>query len=293
MNLTWADVLNLALNGLAEGLLMALPALAVTLVFGVLRFPNAATGDLVTVGGFGAYGAWRFSGGSFVAAALGAVAAGAAAGWLAWRTVFQPVARRRGVTLLLTSIGLGFLIRALLGLSFGYEHKMFQLPLLRAWRWGDVSFNPLDAMVGGLSLACVAGCFVLLHATPLGRTWRALADNDDLARVVGIRSARALSGLWLLTGAICGLAGLLLGLKTLVSPEAGAELLLGAFAAAVLGGLGHPVGAVVGAVILGVAQELSTPFVGFTYKIALSYVAMLLVLLWRPQGLFHRIQGVR
>ena len=78
-----------------------------------------------------------------------------------------------------------------------------------------------------------------------------------------------------------------------MSPESGADLLLPAFAAAVVGGLGNPLGAVLGAVCLGVLQELSTPFVGFTYKIALSYVVMLLVLLWRPQGLFGRVQGVR
>lgn len=115
----------------------------------------------------------------------------------------------------------------------------------------------------------------------------------DLARVVGINTGRANASMWCLVGAVCGIAGLLVGLKTLVSPEAGAELLLVAFAAAVVGGLGNPLGAVAGAVLLGVFQELSTPFVGFTYKIALSYVVMLLVLLWRPQGLFNRLQGAR
>lgn len=293
MELALTDFINLALNGLTEGLLIGLPALAVTLVFGVARFPNAATGDLCTVGGFGAYGAWRLSGGSFVAAAFGAVAAGIAAGWASWQWVFKPVARRTGVTLLLTSIGLGFLIRALLGLSFGYEHKLFELPLMRAWRWGEVTLNPMDAWVALASLLAMAGCFALLHATPMGRVLRAMADSDDLARVVGIRTARAQAALWCLTGAVCGLAGLLLGIKTLVSPEAGAELLLSAFAAAVVGGLGNPLGAVAGAVLLGMAQELSTPFVGFTYKIALAYVAMLAVLLWKPQGLFNTVQGVR
>lgn len=292
MNLAWYDIANLAINGLTEGLLIALPALAVTLVFGVARFPNAATGDLVTVGGFGAWGAWRLTG-SFAAAAVGAVAAGIAAGWVAWQWVFKPVARRPGVTLLLTSIGLGFLIRALLGLGFGYEHKLFELPLTRAWRWGEITMNPVDAWVALAAVGAMAGCFALLHATPMGRVLRAMADSDDLARVVGIRTARAQAALWCLTGAVCGLAGLLVGLKTLVSPEAGAELLLGAFAAAVVGGLGNPLGAVAGAVVLGLVQELSTPFVGFTYKIALAYVAMLAVLLWKPQGLFNRVQGIR
>lgn len=293
MTLGWADIANLFINGLAEGLLLALPALAVTLVFGAVRFPNAATGDFVSVGGFGALYAYKASGGSFAAAAVGGLAAGIATGWAAWQWVFKPVIRRPGVSLLLTSIGLGFLIRALLGLAFGNEHQLFELPLMRAWRFGEVGINPMDAMVAGLALCSVAGVFVLLHLTPAGRVLRAVADDVDLARVVGISTVRANLLLWTLVGGVCGLAGMLVGMKMLVSPEAGAELLLAAFAAAVVGGLGSPVGAVAGAVLLGVAQELSTPFVGFTYKIALSYVAMLLVLLWRPQGLFNRSQGAR
>lgn len=293
MNLGWSDFANLAANGAAEGLLIALPAMAVTLVFGVARFPNAATGDLLSVGGFGAYGAYRLSGGSFLAAALGGIVAGMAAAWASWQWVFKPVSRHSGVTLLLTSIGLGFLIRALLGLAFGNEHQMFELPLMRAWKWGEVAINPMDGIVGAVALVTMLGVFGLLYATPTGRVLRAMADNHDLARVVGIRTARANALMWILVGAVCGMAGMLLGLKTLVSPEAGAEMLLAAFAAAVVGGLGNPLGAVAGAVVLGVFQELSTPFVGFTYKIALAYVVMLLVLLWRPQGLFNRVQAVR
>ena len=86
---------------------------------------------------------------------------------------------------------------------------------------------------------------------------------------------------------------MILGIKTVVSPEIGWEMLLPAFAAAILGGIGSPLGAVLAGLLLGAAQELSTPFVGFTYKIALSFVVILLVLLVRPRGLFGRVEGVR
>ena len=99
--------------------------------------------------------------------------------------------------------------------------------------------------------------------------------------------------LWSLVGGITAVAGLILGIKTVVSPEIGWEMLLPAFAAAILGGIGSPVGAVLAGVLLGMAQELSTPFVGFSYKIALSFVVILLVLLLRPRGLLGRIEGVR
>jgi branched-chain amino acid transport system permease protein len=293
MDLVWSDYANLVLNGLAEGLLMALPALAVTLVFGVARFPNAAVGDFVSLGSFGALAAHRASGGSMLAAALGGIGAGAAGTWLGWRLAFQPLLGRKGLAMLLTSIGVGFVLRAAMGLGFGHEIKLFDLPLLKAWRWGPLIMNPLDVLVGAMALVCVALVFALLRFTSVGRTMRAIADDMDLARVVGIDSRAAMARMWVLSGVVCGIAGLALGLKTQVSPEAGADVLLPAFAAAVVGGLGNPLGAVLGAVCLGILQELSTPLVGFTYKIALSYVAMLLVLLWRPQGLFGRVQGVR
>lgn len=293
MDLLWSDYVNLALNGLAEGLLVALPALAVTLVFGVARFPNAAVGDFVSLGSFGALLAHRASGGSLVAAAGGAVAAGAFGTWLGWRLAFKPLLGRKGLALLLTSIGVGFVLRAAMGLGFGHEIQLFDLPLMKAWRWGPLIMNPLDVLVGAMSLACVLAVFALLRFTSVGRTMRAIADDMDLARVVGIDSRAAMGRMWVLSGVVCGVAGLAYGLKTQVSPESGADLLLPAFAAAVVGGLGNPLGAVLGAIGLGILQELSTPFVGFTYKIALSYVVMLLVLLWRPQGLFGRVQGVR
>jgi len=293
MDLIWSDYANLALNGLAEGLLMALPALAVTLVFGVARFPNAAVGDFVSLGSFGALAAHRASGGSTLAAALGGIGAGAAGTWLGWRLAFRPLLGRKGLAMLLTSIGVGFVLRAAMGLGLGHEIQLFDLPLLKAWRWGPLIMNPLDVLVGAMALVCVALVFALLRFTSVGRTMRAIADDMDLARVVGIDSRAAMARMWVLSGVVCGVAGLALGLKTQVSPEAGADVLLPAFAAAVVGGLGNPLGAVLGAVCLGILQELSTPFVGFTYKIALSYVAMLLVLLWRPQGLFGRVQGVR
>jgi branched-chain amino acid transport system permease protein len=99
--------------------------------------------------------------------------------------------------------------------------------------------------------------------------------------------------LWVLVSGITAVAGLILGIKTVVSPEIGWEILLPAFAAAILGGIGSPVGAVFAGLLLGAAQEISTPLVGFSYKIALSFVVILFVLLVRPSGLFGRVEGVR
>jgi len=290
--MTFADVINLALNGLVSGMLVALPALAVSLVYGLARFPNAATGDVVSAGGYAGLFAYTASG-SLLAAGAGAAAIGAALGLASYFLAFRAILRRSVITSLLTSIGVGFVIRALLGVMFGHQPRAFDMPITRAARWHGVMLNPTDGQLVLVTLAVLAVVFTLLYGTSLGRKMRALADDADLARVSGIGVERSMVTMWALTGAVCGIAGMMVGVRTVVSPDAGWDTLLPAFAAAVVGGLGNPLGAVVGAILLGVLQELSTPLVGFVYKIALAYVVMLLVLLIRPQGLFNRIQGVR
>ncbi|OZI23104.1 branched-chain amino acid ABC transporter permease [Bordetella genomosp. 9] len=290
--MSYADYINLVINGLVEGLIIALPALALTLVYGLARFPNAATGDFVAVGGYAGLAAHHLSG-SLVVAGLAGALGGAAASVLAYLLAFRPVIRRSVITLLLTSIGVGFVIRAGLGVAFGHDPRAFDMPLDRAWRFGDVSIAPADLNLAGLTLVTLALVFFMLYATPLGRSLRAIADDPDLARVSGIRRERCMLAMWTIAGLVCGIAGTVTGMRTVVYPDAGWNLLLPAFAAAVVGGLGNPVGAVMGALLLGVLQELSTPFVGFVYKIALGYVFMMIVLLLRPQGLFNRPVGVR
>ncbi|AOB30395.1 ABC transporter permease [Bordetella sp. H567] len=290
--MSYADYVNLVINGLVEGLIIALPALALTLVYGLARFPNAATGDIVAVGGYASLAAHHLTG-SLVVAGLAGAAGGAAASVLAFLLAFRPVIRRSVITLLLTSIGVGFVIRAALGVAFGHDPRAFDMPLERAWRFGDVALAPADLSLAALTLLTLALVFIMLYATPLGRSLRAIADDPDLARVSGIRRERCMLAMWAIAGLVCGIAGTVTGMRTVVYPDVGWNLLLPAFAAAVVGGLGNPAGAVMGALLLGVLQELSTPFVGFVYKIALGYVFMMIVLLLRPQGLFNRPVGVR
>lgn len=286
------DLLELAIAGLMSGLVIGLAALAVTLVFGIARFANAATGDTMTLGAYATLGGTAATGSLVAGGAIG-ILAGAAAGVIAYATVFRKLERRSPVAALLASIGVGFVIRAGLGLVYGHGQQVFQLPLVRPWRVWGIRIQPTDLEIAAAALATLAAVFLILHATPIGRQMRAVADDPDLARVSGIAPRRVMIALWALAGGVAAVAGCLLGIKTVVAPEMGWDMLLPAFAAAILGGIGHPVGAVVAGVLLGIAQETATPWVGFTYKIALSFAVLLLVLLVRPRGLFGRIEGVR
>lgn len=283
---------QLALNGLSHGLVVGLAALGITLVFGIARFANASSGDVVSLGAYMALVGQRWTGSLLVGAVFSIVATMVAA-LVGYRFVFRPLAGRSTVTLLVASIGLGFLMRGILGVIFGHQQEVFQVELVEPYRFGDLIVTVLDLQMALVAALCLGVAFATLYFTPIGRQMRAVADNPDLARVSGIRSERVMFGLWCLVGSITAVAGLILGIKTVVSPEMGWETLLPAFAAAILGGVGSPVGAVVAGLLLGVAQEMSTPFVGFTYKIALAFFVILFVLLVRPRGLFGRVEGVR
>lgn len=283
---------QLIANGIVQGLVIGLAALAVTLVFGIARFPNAATGDFMTLGAYGALAAHTATGSILLGGGV-AVILTALASCLAYVAVFRRLADRSTVALLVASIGVAFLIRAGLGFAFGHGQQVFAVPLSRPYLVLGLRVSPLDLQLAGVAAATLAVVFAVLYLTPIGRQMRAVADDRDLARVSGIRPERVMLALWALAGAVAAMAGIMLGLKTIVSPDVGWETLLPAFAAAIFGGIGSPLGAVVAGLVLGVAGEISTPFVGFTYKIALAFVVMLAVLLVRPRGLFGRVEAVR
>jgi len=284
--MTLADFVNLLINGTVEGLLMALPALALTLVMAIARFPNAATGDYMTVSAYAAVGVQWLIPGSLLLAAVGAIAAGVAVSLLFYLWVFRALRGRPLVASLVASIGVAFFARSILTFSVGQDQLALQVPMMRAWNLSGIRVLPLDLVVAAVSIAAMALLFTLLRLTPIGRQMRAVADNPDLARASGIRANRVLLVLWAVVGALCALGGFLFGAKSVVSPELGWEQLIPAFAAMILGGIGSPAGAVAGAVLLGIAQELSVPLVGPSYKIAVAFAVLLLVLLVRPRGLF-------
>lgn len=284
---------NLTFNGLIEGLVVALPAAALTMVFGVVRFPNAATGDVLTIGAYAAQAAQLVVGGSIVASAVVGMTFTALLSLALYVAVFRGFAGRPNVYPLVASIGVAFALRAVLTFFLGYDQRVFSLPLTRAVAFGPLRIVPSDIWIGLTAIGAIAVVFVILYATPLGRRMRAVADDPDLARNCGISPDRVIGAMWLIAGAITGLAGVLLGIKTLITPLMGWEMLLPAFAAMILGGIGNPAGAILAAIVIGVAQELSTHWVGFTYKIAVGFVIMLVVLLVRPSGLFGIVSRVR
>lgn len=290
---TVVSLANYAINGLVEGLLISLPALALTLVMSIARFANVATGDYMTVSAYAAVGAQQMMGASLAIAAISSIAAGIALSLLFYLLVFRALQDRPVVISMIASIGVAFLARSVLTLFVGHDQFTITVPLMRAWDFAGIRILPTDLAIAATAVAAMIVLFLVLHCMPIGRHMRAVADNPDLARTSGIRTKRVLIVVWALAGALCALGGFLFGVKGAVVPELGWSLLIPVFAAMIVGGIGSPIGAVVGGVVLGLIQEMSVPLVGPSYKTVVAFGMLLLVLLIRPRGLLGIHVAVR
>ena len=283
---------NLAVTGAIQGLLIALAALSVSLCFAVARFPNAAIGDFMTVAAYVGVGVQGWTGSLLLGGAAG-MAATAVISVGSYFLVFGRFRNRSLVAPLIASIGLAFLIRSMLTLLVGFDQQSFQLPIARALNVGGVRLRPIDLWLAGISATTLVAVLAVLFLTPIGRRTRAVADNPELARASGIRLRWVMLTVWSLVGVCSAVGGIMLGLQTVVVPEMGWNLLLPAFAAAVLGGIGNPAGAVLAGIGLGLVQALSTPLVGFSYQTVVAFVLLIATLVLRPQGLLGRAEQVR
>jgi neutral amino acid transport system permease protein len=295
----FATIAQLFVNGIAVGAIIALAAVGLTLTNGILRLPNFAHGDFLTLGAYLTFLldtrllAPLFSGTEvkiWVAIAIGGVftiLAFLLSEYLIWRPMRDR--RANSTTLTIISIGLALFIRNGIIFIWGGGNQTYDLPVEAAISLGGVQIQYYQMVVIGLAVLAVLGLHFLLQNTKIGKAMRAVADDIDLASVSGINVQQVVLATWILAGGLTALSGGLYGLVTAVRPNMGWFLLLPMFAAIILGGLGNPYGAIFGALIIGVAQEMSTAFMPTEYKLAIALVVMVIVLLFRPQGLFRGI----
>ena len=286
-------VIQALANGIIEGSILALAALGLTLVFGIARFPNAAHGDYLTVGAYGTFFGLHFLGLPLTLAVVCGMLVTALVGVLFYIFVFKKLAGRHSAVSLIASVGIALFVRHAVIFIAGTDQYTYHLPILRAWRVGGLKILPMDLAYFSVSIAAIAAVHLLLRYTDIGRRMRAVSDSPQLARVSGIRVGRVHLAMWMISLSLAGLAGILLASRTVVSPYLGWDILLPAFAAAILGGFGSPYGAILGGAVIGISQELAVLFISETYKVAFSFVIIAVVLLVRPWGILGRKELVR
>ena len=280
--------LQLIVNGIAVGSILALAAIGLTLTYGILKLSNFAHGDFMTLG---AYLTWLANTGginiwlSMSIGAIGTIVAMLVAENLLWK----PMRDRRAsdTTLIIISIGLALFIRNGILLLYGGGNQLYELPVVPALQFGDLRIAYYRIVVVGLAITAIVALHLVLQNTKIGKAMRAVADNIDLARVSGINVERVVLWTWIITGILTAFSGTMYGLIAAVRPNMGWFLILPMFASVILGGIGNVYGAIAGAFIIGIAQEISVPLLGSEYKLAVALAIMILILLVRPQGLFR------
>lgn len=276
---------QVVLNGLVTGLTLALPAIALTLTYGILKFPNFAVGAVLTLGAYYAFALNALLGLPLLIAAIGASLLLSATMVAADYAVFSRLRDRSSITLLVASIGLSFVLENVARLIFGNEARSFDVEIAGAYEIFQLRVNAEQAYTAITAFSAMIAIYILLRHTALGRSMRAVADNPPLASVRGIDREAVVRKTWAVNGLLIGGAGVLAGLDRAIDPLLGWNYLVSVFAGAILGGLGSPVGAALGAVIVGLIEELSTLAISPNYREATGFLAIALILLLRPQGL--------
>lgn len=288
------DVAQASLNGLTLGVVYALGAVGLTLVYGILRLVNFAHGDFLTFGAYMAYLVNVTWGMPLAAAIFFAMATTALLGLFFERTMWRPM-RAKGagfLQLILMSIGLAFVIRSAIQWFWGSEIRTLDVNVTDSVAFLGLRIGQTELMVVVVGLVVLVAVGLIVRFSLLGKRMRALSDDIDLAETAGIDTRRVILYTWLFAGALAGLAGVLSGALTNLRPELGFELLLPIFAAVILGGIGSPFGALTAGLVLGVVIELSTLVVEPRWKVTFGFLVLIIALVIRPQGIFGRARAV-
>lgn len=280
---------QLLVNGIVTSTIIAVPAIGFTAIYAVLRFPNFAVASHMTIGAYAGFVANAWYGVPAALALAFAFLLPAAFGVATDGLALKPLRQAGALTAAIASVALTVALENLVRLCFGNDLRGYDLPVHRDWQF-DLGFaflriGPQQLWNAGIAIAVMAALFLFLGFTRTGKTMRAVADNPVLAGIKGINADRVA---WLANGVgmgLAGIGGMLIGLDTSIDPLTGFRAILSVFAAAVVGGLGSIPGAVLGALVVGVGEELSLLALDASYRTAIGFLVIVLVLTIRPRGI--------
>lgn len=296
------EFLQQIINGLSLGSVYALMALGYTMVYGVLRLINFAHGEVFMVGAYvGLYtsralGVERQTAGfspylALLVLVFSMLACGAL-GVLIERVAYRPVRHAPRLTPLITAIGMSLLLQNL-GMLLFSPNPQYYPPILKEVRFelGGVILTNIKVAIFGVAILCMGGLYWLVHRTWTGRAMRAVSMNLAAARLMGINTNRVISVTFALGSALAAAGGILFGLdQIIVNPLIGMLTGLKAFVAAVLGGIGSIPGAMLGGLLIGLAEQLTAGYLSPDYRDAIIFAILIVILLFKPEGLLGTVR---
>jgi branched-chain amino acid transport system permease protein len=279
------ELLQLLVFGIVLGGIIALGAVGVSLIFGILRFANFAHGDMMTLGAYlalivvGPLALPMYVAFPVALAGTAAIVVGID------QVLFRRLRRTAPVILLISSFGVALILRSVIQLVWGPDNIVYSSAIQLPWRFAGLRLRPDHATILAATIGLVALLHLFLQHTRMGKAMRAMSDDPDLARITGINTERVVIWTWVMGGALAAAAGIFLGMDTRLNPLLGWNVLLPVFAAALLGGIGRPYGAIAGGLVIGIATEVSTMFMEPVYKPAVAFALIVILLIIRPTGL--------
>jgi|SRR3989338_1218628 len=283
---------QIIINSIIAGSLYALVAMGFSLIYSVTKFFNLAHGVLAAVGGYGVFFFGRMLGlPVMVAVALGILIA-TLVGWLLERCVFSPLRSRKSsaLVLLVASLGAFTAIQALIALLFGSQFLTLA-PILEGgspFTVAGATITDVQIVLVGTALAAFVCVWLILKKTSFGKVVRATADDEEVAKIVGINTHKVIGKTFVIGSMLAGMAGILSGFDTGIEPIMGLPLLLKGVIAAIIGGMGSVPGALLGAYLLGFSENVGVWFIPGEWKDAISFSILILFLLLRPFGILGR-----
>ena len=277
--------------GLITASILAIAAVGFTLQFSVTNILNLAYGDIMTAAAFSAYIANRAGINIWLCLVIAAVF-GAIFSVLLNRFVYYQFVRRgtRLFAMIIVTIAMSLIIQNVLLAIFRPTFFSYQTSAGPSYNFGSMVFTASQLAIIGIAVVAMLAIHLLMTRTKLGKAMRATATNPALARSCGIATDQVIDAAWLLSGALCGIAGVVLVLNTATFSETtGAGFLVPIIAAAVLGGIGQPYGAMLGAITIGLASEVAASVINPSYKELIAFAILIVVLLVRPQGILSEV----
>ena len=294
------DMRQFALNGLVLASVIVLGAVGLSMIYNILRFANFAHGEVVAVGayfslaivtligaGVGSIGPIAFGWPLLVSLPI-SILITAAIILVVDALVFRQLRNKNAtrITLIMAAFGLSLMGRSLITLIAGGDPKYYEFSIRKVFElFPGAKISPDELVVMGIAAAAVVALYFYLSRTIMGKSMRAVAENPVLARINGIDTRQVIRWTWIIGTAFATVAGTLLGHIEQLRPEMGFDLLLFMFAALILGGVGNVYGTVLGAILIGLIDSLSVAIGLSSYRAAVVFMVIMVILLVRPQGL--------
>jgi branched-chain amino acid transport system permease protein len=292
------EFLQHLINGISLGSIYALIALGYTMVYGILQLINFAHSEVYMVGAFAAYYAATYLGleskpgfGTLAILLLVAMAACSLLGVAIERFAYRPLRKAPKLNSLITAIGVSLLLQYTGQIVFGADPKVFPNVLedRALWAWGDVEIRLFDVTILGVSVFFMLLLHYLINHTKPGKAMRAVSSSFTVSSLMGINTDRVISITFIIGSSLAGVGSVLVGMKyPKIDPLMGMLIGMKAFVAAVLGGVGNLMGAVLGGLLMGLSEEMVVSYISSTYRDAVAFGILIVILLFRPSGLLGK-----